>query len=798
MTDVLSTPSQATPPPRRPHKSRLRILSATDQMSTHSSTQSIDSLLAPSEAFYDIQGDDTASIDLAKLRYQSRFTEHFDKQQQKRPEIPTASKSLNAITSLPSLLKVHKLDRSLSFSSNDMMSNNNSRRLPDEKQINQSASLVSTPLQLPQYGSDGSVLSTQPSTTIHHPALNNASLNRADFIIARLETWHQCLKSVTNWVEEVAKISLQSSRGFSQKAYPHVDQSLQDNVDESIRTIQAGFKALTMHMAAEQQAFSKCLEKDHLPALVKLRKQVKDKIHQLKNDSTLVLDELLRRAEVTRSKMTHLNRCCKQADKVNMVLRQLKREVDEENRLRLLMIPIQKDTEEFEQQVINQIKPTVKYCYEFLAPGAWNGAENTDTTALEHLMDQITPQQTWEQFVQENEANIVSEKNPTKDYLKIKYPNKFHPMVMTLLKGKMERKVGVRKQFIERNYVLSQGGYLHQFSLNDKVSPEKTIYIPSTTIVPSIDLNQLNTVLTEYTGDASNTFEICRPATNVLQRDKISVFRTSTREELVTWCRMLVQIASGVSLSSPSLGISSSVDDDDMALKSSSLSFDELDHHPSNVRMTQLDHSLNIGTTKKISIVSVASLSPARSLRSVQTEESFNEPAAYCKSLTPPPTATTFAVSTPISNVIAEEEIYYVTDAESFVTAQLVDDGDDANPYFDKEQELKENETIDIEETTNTLIDYFQPQLNYEDDSISIASTSTAKGHTAPTTNPLDVIVNERSPSLLSTSDAQSSLYFSSASGPSSPSSLSDDLSNMSIPEFQMPTQVGSNDPPLR
>jgi hypothetical protein len=28
---------------------------------------------------------------------------------------------------------------------------------------------------------------------------------------------------------------------------------------------------------------------------------------------------------------------------------------------------------------------------------------------------------------------------------------------MTLLKGKMERKSGVRKQFIERFYVLSQG-----------------------------------------------------------------------------------------------------------------------------------------------------------------------------------------------------------------------------------------------------------------------------------------------------------------------------------------------------
>lgn len=140
-----------------------------------------------------------------------------------------------------------------------------------------------------------------------------------------------------------------------------------------------------------------------------------------------------------------------------MVLRQLKREVDEENRLRLLIIPIQKDTEDFEQQVISQVKSTIRYCYEILAPGAWDGSEDKDAAPFELLMDQILPQKNWQHFVEENKTNFVNENNPTKDYLKINYPNKFHPLVMTLLKGKMERKVGVRKQFIERNYVLSQG-----------------------------------------------------------------------------------------------------------------------------------------------------------------------------------------------------------------------------------------------------------------------------------------------------------------------------------------------------
>lgn len=140
-----------------------------------------------------------------------------------------------------------------------------------------------------------------------------------------------------------------------------------------------------------------------------------------------------------------------------MVLRQLKREVDEENRLRLLMIPIQNDAKEFETRLINLVKPAIQYCYKVLAPGAWDGTADKDAAPFELLMDQIKPDHEWQQFAELHKKNLVNEKYPKKDYLKINYPNKFHPLVLTLLKGKMERKFGVRKQFTERNYILSQG-----------------------------------------------------------------------------------------------------------------------------------------------------------------------------------------------------------------------------------------------------------------------------------------------------------------------------------------------------
>lgn len=357
------------------------------------------------------------------------------------------------------------------------------------------------------------------------------------------------------------------------------------------------------------------------------------------------------------------------------------------------------------------------------------------------------------------------------------------------------------------------GGYLHQFSMDDKVSPEKTIYIPNTTIVPSIDIHQLSkeTVFSEYgSHDTSNTFEICRPASNVLQRDKISLFRTSTREDLITWCRLLLHIASGTTLDQFNVA-----PNEETYLRNSSSLSDELENQSSiSVRSppasTTTPRKNSVNTTNSTALITQPTLtvaiktfsnvsSPARSICSVRTEESFNEPAAMTKttlflgdnaalnkrhqstesmhdSVLP---SSAKSVST---RVIKEETSNSGTDTESFVTARF-----------------KEN-NMDTDNDEEELIDdYFsvshvegESKYNHTDednDAVSIASTSTAKGPTAATTSNNSPIT--KSPSMASTTfdDAQSSLYFSSASAPNSPTA-SNRSSLVSIPDFQLFPEV--------
>jgi hypothetical protein len=82
--------------------------------------------------------------------------------------------------------------------------------------------------------------------------------------------------------------------------------------------------------------------------------------------------------------------------------------------------------------------------------------------------------------------------------------------------------------FSDRLYVLSQGGYLHQFKLDDKVVPERSIYIPGATIK---DLDDC-------------TFEIRLGGAD--RSKKVYVIKAKGIEERQAWCRVLTDMAAGV------------------------------------------------------------------------------------------------------------------------------------------------------------------------------------------------------------------------------------------------------------
>lgn len=181
------------------------------------------------------------------------------------------------------------------------------------------------------------------------------------------------------------------------------------------------------------------------------------------------------------------------------------------------------------------------------------------------------------------------------------------------------------------------GGYLHEFDMDDKVNPERSFYIPATTIVPCIEIIKKRSTSDHHPppppGDGY-TFEICKPSTAVLQRDKISVFRTKTREDLIKWCGLLVHLASGISLST--FGLT----ERDVSPHNPTLPQEEVKPEQPNltdILEVELDGKVELSDDIAYLLDEIPikdTLHNKRSMESIKSflsEESFNEPAVMNK-----------------------------------------------------------------------------------------------------------------------------------------------------------------------
>lgn len=139
------------------------------------------------------------------------------------------------------------------------------------------------------------------------------------------------------------------------------------------------------------------------------------------------------------------------------MLRSLKRELDEDNRLRRVMITIQSQMAELEKRIIQALKPAIQYCYSLYTGELGNSPAKSDVARYRRLIDNLDPQREWAKFMDNERDLIVDDTKVTRNHLEIKYNNMAHPAVMTLYKGTLYRQLGgMRNKTVERYCVLTQ------------------------------------------------------------------------------------------------------------------------------------------------------------------------------------------------------------------------------------------------------------------------------------------------------------------------------------------------------
>ncbi|KAL0082746.1 hypothetical protein J3Q64DRAFT_1752990, partial [Phycomyces blakesleeanus] len=389
------------------------------------------------------------------------------------------------------------------------------------------------------------------------------SQNRASILIKRLESWNNMLKTTTQWMEELARLSHQNSRNYSQRALSALQREDATFSRTSVMdTLYTGAHRLTNRMAEEENIFGSHIEHNIVPALRKLRKRSKAWTLSVKENPGLLQDELTRRTDLTRKNMAALKKACSAADTGKQLInsdpwladryarQQLVYEIEEENRLNTLMIDTQQTTALLEEEILGSLKVAIGYCYRRLAPLLYTGKGEGDAP-FERVLEYIMPLTEWKQFSASHADYLVDEASPLRDISHLTYPNKGHPFTTSLRVGTLECREGQRKQFSEYYYVLTQAGYFYQFKHKDDISPEHSTYIPKASINASIRSDKPGSSTSgrhsthakrQSTPGSELVFEIYRPGSTVLKRDRSFFYRSKSREDLLAWIWLLSEL----------------------------------------------------------------------------------------------------------------------------------------------------------------------------------------------------------------------------------------------------------------
>jgi hypothetical protein len=148
---------------------------------------------------------------------------------------------------------------------------------------------------------------TKPSNI--KSVFNTHSLNRADVIIKRYDSWNEFIQRIYFWFSEMIRHSQ-----IAERSYNHLlkDKLGHKSKNTTITSLQSVFARATTEFSNEELKFKETLQ-GFLTVLEKMKKETTTQMKGLKSRTDLDREEFLKRAEVTVSFMSQLDKACKEA-----------------------------------------------------------------------------------------------------------------------------------------------------------------------------------------------------------------------------------------------------------------------------------------------------------------------------------------------------------------------------------------------------------------------------------------------------------------------------------------------------
>ncbi|KAG8969467.1 hypothetical protein FRC03_002743 [Tulasnella sp. 419] len=384
-------------------------------------------------------------------------------------------------------------------------------------------------------------------------------LRPSDILIERFVAWKAITKQLIAYFEGIADIENNTARELTklgaviQVPFRAGNQFLGEG---GLQDVYYQIRDKTRSIADQHANFAKTIDSSLVQHLEKLLAEIKAHIRNVQNDTGKLASLVAKERELSTKHIADLAKSIAMFKNTPMavsakddpyvqnqlVMKQLQKQVNEENALQKSIIIMQQNSAHFEEGIVRSLQSAWQTFDEWQARMSVVVQDTWKT--LGQSMASLQPDREWIAFSARSD-HLIDPDTPLRNTETIEYPSKEDPSVIPLHVGLLERKKRFTRAYKESYYVLSAAGYLHEYESSDplrQTHPKFSLFLPACTLGPP----------SSPTTDRSHKFHIegkkdatgLARSSSILHRNTQAwTFRSRSHDEMLEWwndIRMLV------------------------------------------------------------------------------------------------------------------------------------------------------------------------------------------------------------------------------------------------------------------
>ncbi|KAG1820831.1 uncharacterized protein BJ212DRAFT_1335757 [Suillus subaureus] len=328
-------------------------------------------------------------------------------------------------------------------------------------------------------------------------------LRPSDVLIERFVSWKAIVKQLISYFEGVADIENNIAKEYTklgaviQVPFRSGNQFLGEG---GLQDVYYGIRDKTRVIADQHANLGRTIDSSIVQHLQKLHVEIKAHIKNVQNDTGKLATSVAKERELSGRMISELATSVSIFKNTPMgvtnksdpyvaniaVMRQLQKQVHEENALQKSIIIMQQNSAHFEEGIVRAIQSAWQ-TYDEWRSRMTNSVQDTWHTMGRNMVS-LAPDREWISFSARSD-HLLDPETPLRNPETIQYPSKEDTSVIAVHTGHLERKKRFTRTYREAYYVLTPAGFLHEFATSDpsqsgSQTPIFSLFLPACTLGP--------------------------------------------------------------------------------------------------------------------------------------------------------------------------------------------------------------------------------------------------------------------------------------------------------------------------